>query len=339
MPRFLFLTLAADAPSSRIRVSNLLPVLREHGVEAQERVLPRRTGERFRLFRQARQFDGVYLQKKFLSLVELGLLRRFAPRLVFDFDDAIYCRDAACSGDPSDYRHPGRERRVRRMARSADHVVVANQELARVSRRLCPETPVTVIPSAVETDPVPGKANYDTLAVPPVLGWVGSGGTQKYLVHAREALLQIGREVPFELCVVSDRKPDLPGVTVRLVPWSLEGQYQSIAGFDVGIMPLSADPFSRGKAAYKLLQYLSVGVPSVCSAVGMNVEVSAGNTHCLAAGDNAEFAAAVLRLLRDCSLRRQLGQAGRAYVRERFSIAAVGERLAVTLTAVARAGR
>ena len=37
-------------------------------------------------------------------------------------------------------------------------------------------------------------------------------------------------------------------------------------GFDLGLMPLSPDPYASGKAAYKLLQYLALGVPAVASA-------------------------------------------------------------------------
>lgn len=46
-----------------------------------------------------------------------------------------------------------------------------------------------------------------------------------------------------------------------------------LSEFDIGISPLNNHEFNRAKSAFKLKQYLSVGVPSLASPTGENIDV------------------------------------------------------------------
>ena len=63
-----------------------------HFLELQE--LPRTWWGRLRIARSLGNADAVILQRKLLSRVELGLLRRRVNRLLFDFDDGVWMRDS-----------------------------------------------------------------------------------------------------------------------------------------------------------------------------------------------------------------------------------------------------
>ena len=54
------------------------------------------------------------------------------------------------------------------------------------------------------------------------------------------------------------------------VDWSEENEAGLLASCDFGVMPLTDDDFSRGKSAYKLIQYAAAGLPAVASPVGEN---------------------------------------------------------------------
>lgn len=58
--------------------------------------------------------------------------------------------------------------------------------------------------------------------------------------------------------------------------------YRQIKTFDVGISPLLDNEFNRAKSAFKLKQYLSAGVPALCSPIGENI-------HFLDEGKNGFF--------------------------------------------------
>ena len=55
--------------------------------------------------------------------------------------------------------------------------------------------------------------------------------------------------------------------------WKLEDENEDLISFDIGLMPLNDDLWSRGKCGLKIIQYLSVGVPVVCTPVGINSDI------------------------------------------------------------------
>jgi glycosyltransferase involved in cell wall biosynthesis len=84
-------------------------------------------------------------------------------------------------------------------------------------------------------------------------------------------------------------------------------------------MPLHDRDYERGKCAFKLVQYLSAGMPVVASPIGMNSEVVGhGENGFLAAGED-EWFDALDRLLSDAALREAMGARGYARYRERFT--------------------
>ena len=50
-------------------------------------------------------------------------------------------------------------------------------------------------------------------------------------------------------------------------------EISEIETFDIGVMPLNNDEFSKGKCAFKALQYMACGVPCIVSPIGTNIEV------------------------------------------------------------------
>jgi glycosyltransferase involved in cell wall biosynthesis len=78
-----------------------------------------------------------------------------------------------------------------------------------------------------------------------------------------------------------------------------------------------------------ILEAMRGARPVIASAVGGNLElVQPGTTGLLfQAGDDADLAAAMAQLAGDAALRRRLGQAAAARVRQSFSVAAMGEAL------------
>jgi len=55
--------------------------------------------------------------------------------------------------------------------------------------------------------------------------------------------------------------------------WSKNREIEDLLQFDIGIMPLSDDVWTRGKGGFKALQYMALGIPAVASPVGVNTEI------------------------------------------------------------------
>jgi glycosyltransferase involved in cell wall biosynthesis len=119
------------------------------------------------------------------------------------------------------------------------------------------------------------------------------------------------------------------------VRWTREREADTVASFDAGIMPLALeDPWSRGKCAYKLLQYMAAGVPAVGSDVGMNADLIQSGRNGMLARSAGDWVAALEALARDLVLRTRIGRAGRETVRE-YGYPAVADRLAAFVSRVA----
>lgn len=258
----------------------------------------------------AGRYDIVYLQRELFhdnSLWGERMFRRLARTLVFDFDDAIF------------QEHP---RKFADIVPRCNLVIAGNEALAERARALNPRT--IVIPTCVDLQRYPPRdAHADG---PPVVGWIGTSSNLKYLEIAAEGLRRLAAERRFRLRIVCDRpelasRLPLEGVAVEAAPWSESSEIAELMRFDVGLMPLADDEWTRYKCGLKAIQYLAIGIPAVVSPVGVNREIVRPDIEGYWATTPDEWHAALARLLDDAELRRRLGTAGRETVAARYAIA------------------
>jgi glycosyltransferase involved in cell wall biosynthesis len=106
-------------------------------------------------------------------------------------------------------------------------------------------------------------------------------------------------------------------VEVEERAWSLGAEREALAEMDIGLMPLDDTPWSRGKCAYKALQYMASGIPAVADDVGI-VAGTVGGAGCAVAGPE-QWLEALGALADDPGLRASMGKVGRRRVEEEFS--------------------
>jgi glycosyltransferase involved in cell wall biosynthesis len=286
------------------------------------RALPRSLFARLRLYRETRAADAVVVQRRLLPVAELALLRRWARRLVFDFDDAVWLRD---SYSPRGFGSRKRGRRFRATVAAADLVVAGNPYLAAEARRFTDAARVAIIPTCVDPARYPVTQPHADDAVR--LVWVGSSSTLKGLERFRDTLDAIGRAVPgARLKLVCDRFLTLRHLPVDSVHWSEATEAEEIAGADIGIGWVPDDPWSRGKCGLKILQYQAAGLPVVANPVGVQADFVRDDETGYRAETPEQWVAAVRRLAADPALRARLGTAGRHQVEAHYSVGA-GARL------------
>jgi glycosyltransferase involved in cell wall biosynthesis len=340
------------AASTRYRMGQYAPGLRDHGIELSIRhllddgylrrrfagatpdLLPMlRSGAR-RLSDLAGQrgYDALMLYSELFPLLpgwlETALLRR---PYVYDFDDAFYLkyRDGRMG-----FLGPVLGGKFERVMRGAAAITAGNRVLAAHARASNPAT--TLLPTAVDTDRYVPGAHAPTREL--TIGWIGSPSTAPYLSLLAGPLEALGREGPVRLVVVGGAAPEVPGIAVESVAWSEATEVAQINRFDIGVMPLTDDPWARGKCAFKLIQYMACGVPVVASPVGANVDVVGVDCGLLAADADAWVTA--LRALRDDGqLRRTLGERGRARIEQDYSLRRNLPILADVLRGVAEGSR
>jgi glycosyltransferase involved in cell wall biosynthesis len=168
----------------------------------------------------------------------------------------------------------------------------------------------------------------------PTIGWSGSLTTMQQLRIIEPALKRLRRLQPFRLKVLGEPNFSMEGLEVESKAWSAAIECPELRSFDIGIMPLPDDAWSRGKCGLKALQYMALGIPTVASPVGVNREIITDGDNGFLASTESEWVDKLLRLIADPELRAQFSREGRKTVEQRFSAAVQAPRLLALLQQV-----
>jgi glycosyltransferase involved in cell wall biosynthesis len=282
-------------------------------------------------------FDAVYLYNEaaiFGPPVFEHLIKRANVPLIFDFDDAIFLPSAgSANGLFRLLKFPWKTRTICRLA---SHVIVGNAYLADYVRQF--NDRVTVVPSTIDLE----KYRIERRAVenvPPVIGWSGSQSTLPYLNLLAGPLRELAREERFRLRVIGAEGPRVESVEVESLPWRASTEVADLRAMDIGIMPLPDNGWTRGKCGMKALQYMSLGIPTVCSPVGVNSRIIRDGKNGLLAATDEEWVERLTSLLRSPSLRARLGAAGRLTVEANYSASVHAPRVYEILKSIVRRER
>jgi glycosyltransferase involved in cell wall biosynthesis len=328
--RALFLIRGHDQPSSRYRVLQYLPYLKQKGVKTTVTVYPHDIGASRKIYREMRDYDVVFIQRKRPHPLFLFFLLQRSKKLVYDVDDAVMYRSSNASSPYSTTR----ERQFARIVKAADHVIVGNTFLEDHARRYTDH--VTVIPTAIDIKRYTPK-DYHKKSTKVTVGWIGSGSTLPYLDHIKDVFETLGeRYNHIELKVICDTFIDCEKISVIKKIWSEKEEIVDLKSLDIGVMPLSDDPWSGGKCGLKIMQYYGVGIPVVCTPVGINRDVVRDGINGFWATTKEEWIEKLSTLIEAASLRQEMGLRGREIVRDAYSIQACAPRFYKVLDEVVK---
>jgi glycosyltransferase involved in cell wall biosynthesis len=262
-----------------------------------------------------RNFDIAIIHCELIPLlpswVERFLLRR---PYIYDFDDAFYLR----------YRQGGLKLLRPLLGNKFDSVIsragavtAGSASLAAYARHLNSHT--TVLPSVVDTNVYAPSIDKHNINNAFTVGWIGSPTTSTYLSELVEPLSRIARESFVRFIVIGGSAPDIPGVDVVEKPWSSSQEVNLINSFDVGLMPLPNTDWTRGKCAFKLVQFMACGLPVIASRVGANIDLVSPACGFLV-NDAAGWVSALQKLRDEPLLREQMGMAARKRIVEYYSL-------------------
>lgn len=322
--KLLIMTNNPRRASFRQRFEAYVPILAAGGIDCQVAALPAGLFSRLILYRRARNFDGVIWHKKAVNPIDAFFLHRYAPRLLYNYDDAVMFSDKRPDSDSPTHR-----RRFLRTLGLAEVVLVGSRYLAEQARPHHPK--VVILPLGLEA------SRYGVPVEKPTDGrirlvWIGSKSTLGYLKALSPVLDQLAQTYPnLTLRIIGDEFFDPERMPVEKVPWDANQRYADLAQCDIGLAPLPNDRFSMGKCSFKVLEYSASGLPVVASPVGTNADhILDGQTGLLAATPD-QWRAYLDRLIADPDFRRTMGAAGRSHAAN-YDIAVVGRKLVDILT-------
>jgi len=327
------------SPGQRYRLEQWEPLLRERGVEItyepfedeelhallykpgmmgkKLQLVTRGLSRRMSLVRKVKNYDLVYILREAALLgppVFEKLIHQRRVPIVFDFDDAIFVSYRSPSNGYLSYLKFASKTKT--ICRIASHVMVGNPYLADYAQQV--NDSVTVVPTTIDTEKY-RMPQPKTFSGPPVIGWTGSYSTVQHLDTLRSALKKLAERETFRLRVIGTPTYECSPVDIEAMRWRADTELKDLGAIDIGVMPLPDDKWSKGKCGLKALQFMALGIPTVCSPVGVNTDIIQDDQNGFIAGTEDEWVEKLSRLLRSHELRQRLGQAGRATVEQKYS--------------------
>lgn len=258
-------------------------------------------------------FDAVILERELVST--LPTIEKLLPgNKILDVDDAIHLYKKGLA--------------AKNAAEASIGVVCGNQFLAEVFSKW--NENIEIVPTGVDIEKMqilPNRLNIDQ---PKIIGWIGTPGNLTYVDQIADSLIAVLKENKnFELRIITSHKKAIPTSLqqyAKFVQWYPGIEFEQLPCWSVGIMPLANDEWTQGKCSFKLLQYLSAGVPVVASAVGMNIEVMNKGSSGYLVKSNDEWTDGLLALLTDDKENLGKGLKGRMVVEENYSLNIIASR-------------
>ena len=273
--------------------------------------------ERIKSLLESSSYDLLIIYCEALPFIPFCLEKRLLNiPYIYDFDDAFFLKYSHRNGG---LFRPFLGNKIQKLMSNATSVTAGNSSLANYAYKF--NSNVTLLPSVVDTDKIyrpvllSNHHNRYTFTV----GWIGSPSTSPYLSEIVQPLSQLGRELPVRVVVIGGPPPHIPFVEVVYKDWSLDHEVTMIHEFDVGVMPLPDNAWTRGKCAYKLIQCMACGIPVIASPVGANTVAVPPDCGFLAS-TATEWLLALRVLATNSSLRKRMGCNARKMVIDKYSL-------------------
>ncbi|MBN9294780.1 MAG: glycosyltransferase family 4 protein [Flavobacteriia bacterium] len=274
---------------------------------------------RFRLLFSLKKADYIFIHREASHLgppvFEWIISRVLRRKYIYDFDDAIWLPNYSEAN--AKFHRLKAYWKVRYCMKWAHQITAGNNYLAAYARQF--NSNVTVIPTTIDT------VNHHNLttdyeAEKITIGWTGTHTTMHYLDDLIPVLKELELEYTFDFVVISNQKPDYDLKSLLFVPWNKETEIQDLARLNIGVMPLKQDIWSEGKCGFKGLQYMSLGIPTLMSPVGVNTEIVENGINGFLVQTPAEWKSALELLLQNAQLRREIGKAGKEKTEKVYSV-------------------
>ena len=261
---------------------------------------------------KSNSFDAIWISRQLLighpPFVELIVKKP----IIYDIDDAVFLTSFFA------------KKQVEYISRRSNVIFAANDYLADCLSSY--NNSIYVIPTTVDTEMfVPAYESPDKdIKKMVTIGWSGTSSSYKYFHQIEDVLVKLLKQYKnVELIFVSDMYPyELKKLSkyVKFIKWNEDIDVLSIQRFDIGIMPIIDDDWSRGKSAYKVLLYASCGIPVITTFIGENKKILKEAEIGLGVISSSDWYDAIEYMILNEGVRRFFGETGREYVIKNKSI-------------------
>jgi glycosyltransferase involved in cell wall biosynthesis len=267
------------------------------------------------------RYDYIFIHREAAPLgppiFEWIIARIWRKKIIYDFDDAIWIPNTSKENKLVGWFKAFWK--VKHICSLAYKVVGGNPYLCDYAHPY--NKNVVLIPTCVDVERGHNRVK-DQHADKVIIGWTGSHSTMPFLEPLVPILKELVQERGVEILIISNKAPQFNFPGLRYLPWKETSEIEDLLQLHIGIMPLEADPWCEGKCGFKLIQYLSLGIPAVASPVGVNRTIIEEGINGYLCTNIEGWKEALEALIGDTQKRKAMGSAGRLKIVEHYSVQA-----------------
>ncbi len=275
--------------------------------------------KRFLILLTVQRYDFIFIHREATPIgppvIEWIMAKLFRKKIIYDFDDAIWLPNTSASNRV--VATIKWHQKVNSICRWSYKVSCGNAYLCDFARQFNPQ--VVHNPTTIDTVNQHNTLKHQ-LEKELVIGWTGSHSTLHYLYPIFPLLVALRKKYSFKVGVIANAPPAFRADFIEFIPWNKASEIEDLLRFNVGLMPLTDDPWAKGKCGFKALQYMALGIPALVSPVGMNTEIVENGKHGFICATNADWYRYLEMLITKPDLREEMGKAGRKQVEDKYSV-------------------
>tara|TARA_Y100001970_G_scaffold272824_1_gene369991 strand:- start:199 stop:1278 length:1080 start_codon:yes stop_codon:yes gene_type:complete len=259
------------------------------------------------------------------------LVRRFSKNLIYDFDDSVFLDSN--TPESMNLGLSGVTRKSRYLISYADRVILSSPYNLEFCLEKNLKKQAVYIPCSIDTDRFKEKkqVNEDQKVV---IGWTGTFSSIPYLDSLKEALLRLSQEVPYKLLLITNFDYSFKEVDLEVSQWNRDTEIEDLHSIDIGIYPVTLDQWALGKGGLKVIQYMSIGVPSVATNYGTACDIIEDGVNGFLVNNDDEWIDRLKELISDVNLRKNMGLAARKKAESLYSTKVVESKYLKVLNSI-----
>ncbi len=274
--------------------------------------------KRLKTVRRAKEYDAIFIFRESFVVGGAFFEKWISIRnsnIIFDFDDAIWLQNV--SNQNKKFEWLKRPEKTNDIIKFSKVIITGNNYLAEYAKKI--NSNVYVIPTTIDTSYHLSRDNKHNNLI--TIGWTGSSTTLPYfeeiLPELEKLKLEFGNKISFRIIVDVDKY--YPTIDAYTTFWSIEKEIEDLLKIDIGLMPLPNTEWAKGKCGFKALQYMSLEIPAIISAVGVNNEIINDQENGFLIYDN-EWVEKIKLLINNPDLRVNLGVNARRTIEQEYSV-------------------
>lgn len=269
---------------------------------------------------RSHKFDIIFIQREALLIGSSYFEKKFFKKnkVIFDFDDSIWLNETSEGNKKFEFlKNPNK---TKTNIINSHAVITGNQYLANYAKQF--NENVFIIPTTIDTNihkHIPKKSFLNPKII---IGWSGSLSTMKHFEMAIPVLKALILKYPnqLEIQVIGQASYKNSEIEVISKSWDSKTEVEDLNRFDIGIMPLPNDEWSKGKCGLKGLSYMACGIATVMSPIGVNCEIIQHGINGFLASTETEWMDTLSNLIESADLRHSIGKKGRETVVNHYSV-------------------